>query len=244
MAVIDLENKDGNEVKGDIFAPSLTIYQKEIGKYGTLSREEECELVLRAQNGDTDARNRIIEANLKFVHKVAMWFTSYGVDMGDLISEGNLGITKAIDKFDVNRGIKFYSYAVWWIRQSIVEFIEKYKGCQSVDIPENLGFDDTLDDDERDMMKSSVETDSAYDDAQCFCETTDKERDDKLVGRLMGVLTETERKVIDMTYGMEDDEKTLKEIGKELGVSMERVRQIRIKAIRKMKSEYLMGDDE
>lgn len=101
----------------------LTMYLKEINKIPLLTREEENELALKAKNGDTVAKNKIVNANLRFVITVAKKYQNHGLDLTDLISEGNLGLLTAIEKFDTTKGYHFISYAVWWIRQSILKAI-------------------------------------------------------------------------------------------------------------------------
>jgi len=101
----------------------LTMYLKEINKIPLLTREEENELALRAKAGDVAAKNRIVNANLRFVITVAKKYQNHGLDLTDLISEGNLGLLTAIEKFDTTKGYHFISYAVWWIRQSILKAI-------------------------------------------------------------------------------------------------------------------------
>ncbi|MCQ2573140.1 MAG: RNA polymerase sigma factor RpoD/SigA [Treponema sp.] len=101
----------------------LGIYLKEINKVPLLSYEEECELAKKAQAGDKAARDLIVNANLRFVVNVAKKYQNHGLDLTDLISEGNIGLLSAIDKYDVSKGYHFISYAVWWIRQSILKAI-------------------------------------------------------------------------------------------------------------------------
>ena len=101
----------------------LTMYLKEINKIPLLSQEEETELALKAQKGDVAAKNKIINANLRFVVNVAKKYQNHGLDLEDLISEGNIGLMTAIEKFDVSKGYHFISYAVWWIRQCILKAV-------------------------------------------------------------------------------------------------------------------------
>ena len=101
----------------------LTMYLKEINKIPLLTREEENELAIKAKNGDVLAKNKIVNANLRFVITVAKKYQNHGLDLTDLISEGNLGLLTAIEKFDTTKGYHFISYAVWWIRQSILKAI-------------------------------------------------------------------------------------------------------------------------
>ena len=113
----------------------LGMYLKEINKIPLLTREEENELALRAKNGDKSARDKIVRANLRFVVNVSKKYQGRGLDLTDLISEGNIGLLNAIERFDVNRGFHFISYAVWWIRQSILKAIGE-KG-RAIRLPSN-----------------------------------------------------------------------------------------------------------
>ena len=101
----------------------LTMYLKEINKIPLMSREEENELALKAKAGDKAAKDKIVKANLRFVVNVAKKYQGQGLDLVDLISEGNIGLITAIDKFDAEKGYHFISYAVWWIRQCILKAI-------------------------------------------------------------------------------------------------------------------------
>ena len=101
----------------------LAMYLKEINKVPMISHEEEIELAQKAQAGDKAAKNKLVNANLRFVVNVAKKYQNHGLDLTDLISEGNLGLLTAVEKFDVNKGYHFISYAVWWIRQSILKAI-------------------------------------------------------------------------------------------------------------------------
>ncbi len=101
----------------------LNMYLKEINRIPLLSREEETELAIKAKNGDKAAKDKIVNANLRFVVNVAKKYQNRGIDLIDLISEGNIGLITAIDRFDVTKGYHFISYAVWWIRQSILKSV-------------------------------------------------------------------------------------------------------------------------
>ena len=101
----------------------LAMYLKEINKVSLISHEEEVELALKAQAGDKAARDKLVNANLRFVVNVAKKYQNHGLDLIDLISEGNIGLLTAVEKFDVSKGYHFISYAVWWIRQSILKAV-------------------------------------------------------------------------------------------------------------------------
>ncbi len=113
----------------------LALYLKEINKIPLLTHEEETDLALKAKAGDEDAKKKIINANLRFVVNVAKKYQNHRIDLLDLISEGNIGLITAIDKFDVSKGYHFISYAVWWIRQSILKAI--YEKSRSIRLPLN-----------------------------------------------------------------------------------------------------------
>jgi len=114
---------------------SLKAYFKEVRKYGQIDGNEQIELAIKAKNGDQAAMNRLIQSNLRFVLKVAKEYSYTGMPLEDLIQEGNLGIIKAVEKFDTEKGYKFISYAVWWIRQSILQ--AAYENNNSVRLPVN-----------------------------------------------------------------------------------------------------------
>lgn len=113
----------------------LAIYLKEINKIPLLTHEEEIELAKEAQNGSKAAKDKIVNANLRFVVNVAKKYQNRGLDLTDLISEGNIGLMTAVERFDVDKGYHFISYAVWWIRQSITKAISEKSG--SVRLPLN-----------------------------------------------------------------------------------------------------------
>lgn len=113
----------------------LGLYLKEINRIPLLTREEENDLAVRAKNGEKAARDEIVRANLRFVVNVAKKYQNRGLDLTDLINEGNIGLLTAIEKFDVDRGYHFISYAVWWIRQSILKAISE-KG-RAIRLPSN-----------------------------------------------------------------------------------------------------------
>ncbi|MCW8805935.1 MAG: sigma-70 family RNA polymerase sigma factor, partial [Ignavibacteriaceae bacterium] len=102
---------------------SLDQYFQEIGKYELLTSDQEVELAIKIKNGDIEAQNKLVRANLRFVVSVAKMFQNQGLTLGDLINEGNIGLVKAAQRFDETRGFKFISYAVWWIRQGIMSAI-------------------------------------------------------------------------------------------------------------------------
>ena len=101
----------------------LAMYLKDINKIPMISHEEEIELAKKAQAGDAVAKNKLVNSNLRFVVNVAKKYQNHGLDLTDLISEGNIGLLTAVEKFDVSKGYHFISYAVWWIRQSILKAI-------------------------------------------------------------------------------------------------------------------------
>lgn len=111
------------ELGNSLDVSSLSVYLREINKIPLLTREEEVELARRAKQNDEEAKDKLIKANLRFVVNVAKKYQNQGLTLSDLISEGNLGLITAVDKFDVDKGYHFISYAVWWIKQSILKAI-------------------------------------------------------------------------------------------------------------------------
>lgn len=258
---------------------SLEVYFREINRYSLLSKEEEAELGRRIRRGDDDALQRLVSANLRFVVTVAKRYTNQGLGLVDLINEGNLGLIKAARRFDESRGFKFISYAVWWIRQSILQALLDHS--RLVRLPQNQtamllkvnrartklqsnGIDDPpahqiaaeMKVPEADVLKvlACCGTEIGIDDigpdgqdrplTECLSAEDQESPEDRLYERVMredirrslSVLTEREAYIISLYYGLGPEEAlTLEEIGKRLGLTRERIRQIKEKALRKMR---------
>jgi RNA polymerase primary sigma factor len=263
---------------------SIQMYLKEIGKYPLIRASEEKELARRIQAGDEEARNLLAQANLRLVVSVAKKYSTRSSDLTllDLIQEGNIGLYKAVEKFDWERGFKFSTYAMWWIRQSItraladqsrtiripvhmVETISKYKqvvrrmeqDLGRTPLPEEIALEMGLEVDKIHMInkinqstKSLEDTmGSGDDDKSTFGEfiadekilSPDKEASKRIlhdqIREIMDDLSDKERKIIEMRYGLVDGiNHTLEEVGKEFGVTRERIRQIEAKVHEKMRS--------
>ena len=258
---------------------SLEKYLQEIGKEELLTVEEEVELAQQIRKGDRKALERLTKANLRFVVSVAKQYQNQGLTLPDLINEGNVGLIKAAEKFDETRGFKFISYAVWWIRQSILQAIAEQSRivrlplnqvgsvnkinkalnkfeqenerrpsveeiAASTDIPEDK-VDDALkansrhvsvdapfsDDDGGSMLDIMTDTNAPSVDKELLMESLREE-----LRKVLGTLKERERLVIKDYYGIDTEDKTLDEIGSRYGLTRERVRQIREKAIRKLRN--------
>lgn len=226
------------------FSESTLTYFKELKskRYAPISKEEEAELIKRAKDGDENARTRIIETNLRFVFDTAKRLTGHGLSISELISEGNVGLMKALDKFDAERDVKFISYAVWWVKDSMFTAIEKYKK-QSIrtDFIEEKPLEPLhgVKDKEDEDTLTYIETSNGYED-----QTEVKEFNTELVKKLLGLITDKEREVLIKYFGLGDDnEKTLIEIGKEMSITSERVRQIKMDAIKKLRTKSLVLEE-
>jgi RNA polymerase primary sigma factor len=227
------------------FTDNVKIYYKELNKYEHLSKQEEKELILKCRNGDIDARNKLLESNLKFVFDIAKKYTGRGVPISDLISEGNMGLIRAYEKFDETKYVKFISYAVWWIKQSMLECIRKNSIKESNETSENESINPMLDKavtDDEDEYVTTYETE--YSDEYDTIESETEEGHKTYVSFLLARLTNRERHVIESYYGFNDNkELTLYEIGKEMHLSSERVRQIKVTAMKKLRSYALLSDE-
>lgn len=229
------------------FTNVVVDYYNDLKKCRPLSKGRERKLLKKCQKGDVEARKEILESNLRFVFNIARRYTGRGVSISDLISEGNMGLLKAIDKFDYNRNVRFISYAVWWIRQSMLSLINHKRCIEFVEIEPNVEISDAMEqmivEDDDDFMHSCNEN-TMYSDEDCTLENERKEMQCKLVTKILASLDEREREIIEAFYGLKDGkELTLIEISKKYNLSSERVRQIKAIAVRKLRSQLLLEDN-
>ena len=258
---------------------SLDKYLQEIGREELVTPDEEVELAQRIRKGDQEALEKLTRANLRFVVSVAKQYQNQGLSLPDLINEGNLGLIKAAEKFDETRGFKFISYAVWWIRQSILQalaeqsrivrlplnqvgslnkinkalgkFEQEYERqpsneelAEMIDIPKDK-ISDTLR-----VGSRHVSVDAPFvegednslldvlpnDDSPSADKTLVNESLNTEIERALSTLTDREREIIKSFFGIGCQEMTLEEIGERFGLTRERVRQIKEKAIRRLKN--------
>ena len=257
---------------------SLDKYLQEIGKEELISVEEEVELAQRIKKGDQAALEKLTRANLRFVVSVAKQYQNQGLSLPDLINEGNLGLIKAAEKFDETRGFKFISYAVWWIRQSILQALAEQSRIVRLPLnqvgslnkinkayskfeqeherrpsPEELADQlelpaekvaDTLrvsgrhvsvdapfvDGEDNSLLDVLINNDSPNADRVLIDESLSRE-----IERSLATLTEREADIIRMFFAIASTEMTLEEIGEHFGLTRERVRQIKEKAIRRLR---------
>jgi RNA polymerase primary sigma factor len=258
--------------------PSLDKYLQEIGRVELISPEEEVILARRIKSGDTDALKKLVNANLRFVVSVAKQYQNQGISLPDLINEGNLGLMKAAQRFDETRGFKFISYAVWWIRQAILQALaeqarivrlpvnkigsinrinrafarleqEFEREPTSLEIADNL---EMIPEDVKEALKTNGRTVSmdapisAEEDNNMYdlLQSTDTPSPDKNlikeslayeIERALSTLSNRESKVLKLYFGLGMKHPfTLEEIGEELSLTRERVRQIKEKAIKRI----------
>ena len=257
---------------------SLDKYLQEIGKEDLITVEEEVELAQRIRKGDQRALEKLTRANLRFVVSVAKQYQNQVLSLPVLINEGNLGLIKAAEKFDETRGFKFISYAVWWIRHSILQALAEQSRIVRLPLnqvgslnkinkafsrfeqenerrpsPEELA--DTLDlpaEKVADTLRVSgrhISVDAPFvegednslldvlvnDDSPIADRTLINESLSTEVERALSTLTERERDIIKLFFGINTQEMTLEEIGEKFGLTRERVRQIKEKAIRRLR---------
>ena len=254
-------------------------YLRDLGKLEMITPEEETELAVRIQAGDDAAFKRMVEANLRFVVSVAKQYQNRGLDLLDLVNEGNIGLMKAALKFDPTRGFKFVSYAVWWIRQQILqalseqgrlirlplnqvgvltkigrargEFLQENKReptdeelAALVDISPAKLSDCILNDNRSlslDYPMGEDQTESLIDILpDTSAPSADRELENeslrKDIEMVMAVLNEREREVLKLSFGIGCQAQSLEEIGENMDLTRERVRQLKMKAIHKLSS--------
>ena len=276
---VDMENIDLSVPDGVSIEDPVRMYLKEIGKVPLLSAEEEIELAQKMELGDQDAKKRLAEANLRLVVSIAKRYVGRGMLFLDLIQEGNLGLIKAVEKFDYRKGYKFSTYATWWIRQAITRAIADQ--ARTIRIPvhmvetinklirvsrqllQELGREPTPEEiaEEMSLPVERVREILKISQEPVSLETPIGEEEDSHLGdfiqdnnvpvpadaaaftllkeqlvEVLGTLTEREQKVLRLRFGLDDGRaRTLEEVGKELNVTRERIRQIEAKALRKLR---------
>lgn len=266
---------------------SLKAYFKEVRKYDQIDGKEQIDLAIKAKAGDQRAMNRLIQSNLRFVLKVAKEYSYTGMPLEDLIQEGNLGIIKAVERFDTEKGYKFISYAVWWIRQSILQ--AAYENNNSVRLPVNriniinkvikatealtkeLGREPSVKEisdfykdengkselSEKDIRNSYADSNHEVSLNSTVSDESATELHESIEGEglaeleslmnknslrseiddVLGELTEREETILKMYFGIGDyEEMTLAEIGENIGLTNERVRQIKEFALKKLRT--------
>jgi len=223
------------------FTRTVEIYYDDLKRFKPLTKSMERTLIRKCKKGDVAAKNKLLEANLKFVFDIAKHYTGRGLSISELISDGNMGLIKAIDKFDEKRDIKFISYAVWWIRQSIMESIKKKNIMNFVELAPDETIDtnfDDVDDIEFEENQSDFSNDGELEREERASEQID------IVSSIISKLNDRERDIIETYYGLNNKEElTLSEIGEKYNLSIERVRQIRNKSLKKLRSELLLLSD-
>jgi len=261
---------------------SLDKYLQEIGREDLITVEEEVELAGKIRKGGAEGRRaleKLTRANLRFVVSVAKQYQNQGLSLPDLINEGNLGLIKAAEKFDETRGFKFISYAVWWIRQSILQALAEQSRIVRLPLnqvgslnkiskafskfeqenerrpsPEELADELAIPVDKiADTMKVSgrhISVDAPFvegednslldvlinDDSPMADRSLVNESLAKEIDRALDTLSQREKEIIQMFFGIGDSEKTLEEIGDRFNLTRERVRQIKEKAIRRLRT--------
>jgi RNA polymerase primary sigma factor len=258
---------------------SLKLYLREISRTPLLTSEEEVKLARKIKRGDKAARTHMISANLRLVVKIAQDYSGYGLPLSDLISEGNIGLMKAVERFDPKKGGKLSTYAAWWIKQSIkrslanqsktirlpvhmVDKIAKMRRISSM-LGEELGRDPTDDELSEElglprrklaMLKQASQRPTSLDAPINDGEATqygeiigDESADNPLesltdknmhgeLDDLLAVLDQRERRIIDERFGLNGKKPlTLEEVGREFGVTRERIRQLQNVALTKMR---------
>ena len=223
------------------FSTTVKTYYDELKKYKPISREKERKLLFKAKNGDLDAQNEILTSNLRFVFNIASRYKGQGAAISDLISEGNLGLVKAIQKFNPEKDVKFISYAVWWVRNSMQEFIKKRQACLNIEKDEDTLniplFSNKIPDTEDEWVERK---DAMLSDEEDEAKRELHKNQRKIVNELLGILEGREKYIVEQYYGIGCKEKNLEEIGIELGITKERVRQIKLSCLNKLRSNILL----
>ncbi|MDX1392880.1 MAG: sigma-70 family RNA polymerase sigma factor [Gemmatimonadota bacterium] len=215
-------------------------YLDEIGRESLLSPERESELAALARDGDERARRRLATANLRFVVSVARRYRGHGLSLGDLVNEGNLGLLRAAERFDETRGVRFVSYAHWWVRRAIIEAIDRHVAHPVDAVPvAELSLDEPLDPDGDGTLQDIL----ADPDADPPDAPLSREVLRTAVEASLADLPRREATVVRRYYGLESGyAENLREIGRGLGVSPERVRQLRDRGLARLRASASRHD--
>ena len=278
----DTDSVEDTEVEEIYASDSVKAYLKEIGKYPLLSQEEELEIAIIASGDDDaakEARNTLANSNLRLVINIAKRYVGRGLSLLDLIQEGNIGLLKAVDKFDYTRGFKFSTYATWWIRQAItrsiadqartirvpvhmVETINRVRRAERelvlslgrvptpveladyTELPiakveevlklgqDTISLESPVGDENDSQLVDFIEDSGAVSPVDQVTYTMLQDT----IGEVLKTLTDREAEVLRLRFGIGDNRaRTLEEVGKDFGLTRERIRQIEAKAIRKLK---------
>lgn len=220
---------------------SVETYFKEIRKFKPLRKEEEIKLTDLIKMGDEAAKKKLVESNLKFVVSIAKKYNDCDIPFEDIISEGNLGLIKAAERYDASMGNKFITYAVWWIKAYINDYIEKQNKEHEYDeqfmsVPI---YDNCLSEYDADYERELYDINDKFE--QTVMDVNYREN---AVAEMMESLEKRERRILTLYFGLDGIEAhTLNEIGNEMNLSGERVRQIMDKAMVKLKCGALMNDE-
>lgn len=208
-------------------------YLEAIGAEARLTDEEMNLLARRARQGDDTALERLTRANLQFVVSIAKQYQGRGLDLFDLINEGNLGLIKAAQRFDETKGIRFLSYAVWWIRQTIGHALAEQARQRELS---GISVNAQRSDGHTTMLDYLEDEDAPHAD-----EGLQREGRQRSMQRALASLMPREREVIEQTFGFTGPQRTMAEVAAQMGIKRERVRQIRKGALRKLRKARPLG---
>jgi len=263
---MNMQKNKENKTEHSFNQDEIQMYLKDIRKIKVMTPEREKELAKIMKSKDSTPKQRemveqeLLEGNLRFVITIAKQYQNNGMDMSDLISEGNHGLLKAIKNFDWNKNLRFISYAVWWIKQSILQSLnenartirlpvnviqdlhrakkEAAKENKLIDnkyskLPHTIALDNKINED-GDTILDLIENENSIQPDESF--HTEGLLKAKLLD-IMGVLDERERAIVEDYYGITGTPRTLEDIGGDFSLTKERVRQIKEKALRKLRNE-------
>ncbi|HDM90700.1 MAG: RNA polymerase subunit sigma, partial [Candidatus Hydrothermota bacterium] len=262
---------------------SLEIYLREISKMEPLTPKEEEELIRKAKQGDREATEKLIYAHLKFVVNMAKRYQGYGVPLADLINEGNIGLLRALQRFDPKRRVRFLSYAIWWVRQAIMKALNEQSRLikvsserraklkkirqKEIDLLQEMGEEPTFEEIAKELGLNPEEVKKAYKlvtteislDAPIYPdnekrtlldildqdalpspeEAYEKNEQTTKLKEMLETLSPRDRKILSLYFGLDDGKpKTLEEIGKRMGISRERVRQLKERALKTLREKF------